>query len=60
MKYEIKVMRGGEVVFRGELLGGSHIDQYNESERELNEVAFAIEKAINQQTELRCHIHESN
>lgn len=63
MKYTIKIMRGRDVVFEGELLAGRREGRYSSEQTldddELDQCALEIEKVINRETELRCHIEQS-
>lgn len=63
VKYQISVFRARTLVFTGELIGSQQRDEYGCLEdtctaEEFDQAAFAIEQAINAQTDLRCHVLE--
>jgi hypothetical protein len=65
MRFTIEIKRGKLNLLVGELTCGVAENRYgcNEEtcgESEQREIAFAVEKAINQHTEYRCHVLESS
>jgi hypothetical protein len=59
MKLKIKIMRGVDILFEGELVASEAMRSQAYGKEKTLEAAFNIEQCINAQSAYRCHIEEN-